>query len=125
MSLDRTNELLMLWNKSCVPNKNFSTACSHSRVLMASKACAHEVFDVRNRKSVAPSFGKDVRNLGALLEKGKLYPARCNEIRALHEFFWWDLVRPSKEKVRSDRAKAREQVKEDNNVQRLFDFLAG
>ena len=77
------------------------------------KACTREVFDDRNKKSVAPSFEKDVRNLVALLEKGKLYPARCSEKRAFHEIFWWDLVRPSKEKVGSDMAKAREQVKED------------
>ena len=58
MSLGRTNELLMLWNKSCVPTQRFSTACSQSRVLLVAKACAREVFDVRSRKSVAPSFKK-------------------------------------------------------------------
>ena len=53
-----------------------------------------------------------------------MYPARCSETRAFHKKIWWDLVRPSKEKVGSDRVKAKEEVKEDNNVQRLFDFLA-
>ena len=48
----------------------------------------------------------------------------CDEKRVFHENFWWDLVRPSKEKVGSDRAKDKEEVKEDDNVQRLFDFLA-
>ena len=76
-----------------------------------------------NRKYVAPSFEKDVRNLVALIEKGNLYPIGLTKKRVFHENFWWDIVRPSKEKVGSDRAKAKEVVQEDDHVQRLFDFL--
>mgnify|MGYP005632845693 CR=1 FL=1 len=62
--------------------------------------------------------------MARLLEIGDLYPLDPSKKRSYHENFWWDIVRPTKEKVGSSRAKAKEVVAEDDHVQGLFEFLA-
>ena len=57
-SLDHTNENLMAWNKGSVTSPIFATVCQRSACVMATKACAHECFEMDNWKSVAPSRKK-------------------------------------------------------------------
>ena len=71
-----------------------------------------------------PSFEKDVCTLVDLLEKGDLYPSDCSEKRKFKEDFWWNHVRPSKDKVGSAKAKMKEEVKAAPHVQRVLDILS-
>ena len=54
-SLDHTNENLMAWNKGSVSSPILATVCQRSVCVMATKASAHECFEMNNWKSVAPS----------------------------------------------------------------------
>ena len=107
-SLVHTNKNLTAWNKGSVSCPIFSTVCQRSACVMATKVCAHECFEMKNWKSVAPSREKDVISLAKLLEAGDLYPKESTEKSVFDEDFWWGRICPSKEKAGSDKAKKRE-----------------
>ena len=81
MSLDDLNESQMMWNKGCVPNTNFNVVCRRSGCVLATKACAHETFEMNNTRSVRPSRANDVSSLMTLFSSGDVYPNVCNEKR--------------------------------------------
>ena len=75
MSLDEVNKLQMWWNKGSITSPKFQVVCERSRYLLAAKPCAHEIFECKQRRSVALACEKDVCDLVNLLEKGALYPS--------------------------------------------------
>ena len=84
----QTNKNQMHCNKGSVTSPVFSTAYRRSACVMATKACAHETFEAKTKKSVPLSREKDAYSLMNLLESGDLYPKECQEKRGVDKEFW-------------------------------------
>ena len=117
------NELQMWWNKGRITSPKFQTVCERSRYLLASKTCAYEIFECKQRRSVAPACKKDVCDLVNLLEKGALYPLSSEAKRVFNQDFWWDFVRPKIGKIGSTVALANQAVPEESHTKSLFEVM--
>ena len=108
-SLSGVDEMLMIWNKGCVPQADVSAKCDRSKHVMVAPKCGYESFGKRKAKSprVNSACEYDISKLYSLLERSNIFPSNPTVKRKMNENFFWDHVeRPEKVGSKKDSAKS-------------------
>ena len=73
ISLDELNEILNLWNKSCVGTPYFAKACERSKLIMLLRKCAYETYGKRESHSVSCSDTLDISRIIDLFVRANIF----------------------------------------------------